>query len=276
MVAESYPFASSDDERRRLIAQGELLGPQTERLFKRAGIASGLHVLDVGAGSGDVSFLAARMVGPDGSVTGVDRDPGQVEFARQRAEAQGLDNVRFVSADFRELELASPVDAIVGRLVLMYTAAPVEALRACLRNLKADGIVAILESIYSDEGPVLIEPTDCLAAKVVDWIRAGLKYSGVQSRMGMRLFGVMRAAGLRPALDIEMTVPILQGPEGPLFPALASVVRSQIAAIVASGAATKAEIDIDTLEQRLAADAPASGVVGYFNLGHIGMWARKP
>jgi hypothetical protein len=71
-------------------------------------------------------------------------------------------------------------------------------------------------------------------------------------------------------------VPIQQGPEGELFRILTSVVRSQIPAIVASGATTAAEIDIETLEQRLIADAPPEGVVGYFNSGHVGVWARKP
>ncbi len=92
--------------------------------------------------------------------------------------------------------------------------------------------------------------------------------------MGMRLFGLMRKAGLAPSTEIDMLVPIQEGPE--LFSALASVVRSQIPAIVASGVATEAEIDIDTLEQRMIANAPADGVVGYFNLGHVGVWATKP
>ena len=70
--------------------------------------------------------------------------------------------MQFVVADFRDFELARPVDAIVGRLVLMYTAAPVEALRSCVRNLRSGGIVAFQESTYDYEGPVLIEPTDCL------------------------------------------------------------------------------------------------------------------
>jgi hypothetical protein len=94
--------------------------------------------------------------------------------------------------------------------------------------------------------------------------------------MGMRLFGLMRTAGLAPSTEIDMLVPIQEGPDGALFSALASVVRSQIPAIVASGVATEAEIDIDTLEERMIADAPADGVVGYFNLGHVGVWARKP
>ena len=92
----------------------------------------------------------------------------------------------------------------------------------------------------------------------------------------MRLFGLMRAAGLQPSTQIEMAVPIQQGPDGALFPILVALVRSQLPAIVASGIASEAEIDIETLEQRLIADAPAGGVVDYFNSGHVGVWARKP
>jgi hypothetical protein len=173
-----------------------------------------------------------------------------------------------MTADFREIVLAPAVDAIVGRLVLMYTADPLDALRRALRNLRSGGVIALQESI--------IEPLNCLAAKAAQWFRAGFKHSGVHSRMGMRLFGLMQAAGLAPTTEIDMLVPIQQGPEGALFSLLTSVVRSQIPAIVASGAATEAEIDIETLEERLIDDAPPSGVVGYFNSGHIGVWAAKP
>src|SRR5262245_30114218 len=276
MTTEFYPFASSDDERQRLIAQGELVAPLTRRLFEKAGIAAGMRVLDIGSGSGDVALLAARLVGPAGSVIGVDSDPAQVAFAAQRAKPEGHGNVRFMAADFRDIKLDHTVDAIVGRLVLMYAADPVDALRRAVRNLKSGGVIALQESIIDYDGPVFIEPPGCLAAKAVEWFRAGFKHAGVQPRMGMRLFGVMLAAGLDPSPDIEMLVPIQQGPDGALFRSLTAVVRSQIPAIVASGAATQAEIDIDTLEQRLIADAPPGGVVGYFNAGHVGVWARKP
>jgi ubiquinone/menaquinone biosynthesis C-methylase UbiE len=276
MTDERYPFQSSEDERRRLIAQAGLVAPLTERLFEKAGITSGMRVLDIGSGSGDVALLAARFVGSEGTVVGVDRDPAQVAFAAQRAKAGGLANVRFITGDFREIQLSLPVDAIIGRLVLMYAADPLDALRRALRNLRAGGVIALQESVIDYDGPVLIEPLDCLAAKAAEWFRAGFKHAGVHPRMGMRLFGLMRAAGLDPSVDVEMVVPIQQGPEGALFSILASAVRSQIPAILASGVATEAEIDIETLEERLIADAPASGVVGYFNSGHVGIWAKKP
>ena len=275
-MTEVYPFQSSDDERKRLIAQSGLVAPLTRRLFERAGITAGMRVLDIGSGSGDVALLAAQLVGPTGHVTGIDRDPAQVEFAEQRAKAQGLANVRFVTGDFREIEIIPAVDAIVGRLVLMYAADPLDAIRRALRNLRSGGVVALQESIIDYEGPVFIEPLDCLAARAAEWFRAGFKHAGVHSRMGMRLFALMRKAGLNPSTEIEMLVPIQEGPDGALFSTLASVVRSQIPAIVASGAATEAEIQIDTLEKRMIADAPADGVVGYFNLGHVSVWARKP
>lgn len=275
MTNESYPNESSEEERQRLIAQARLVGPLTKRLFERAGVAAGMSVLDIGSGPGDVALLAAEFVGSRGRVVGVDRDPAQVAFAEQRAKAGGVTQLRFMVGDFREIEVSPSVDAIVGRLVLMYTADPVDALRRAARNLKPGGVIALQESIIDYDGPVLIEPLNCLAAKVAEWFRAGFEHAGVHSRMGLRLFGVMRAAGLHPSTELEMLVPIQQGPDGSLFSILTSAVRSQIPGIVASGAATEAEIDIETLERRLIADAPAGGVVGYFTQGTVGVWATK-
>jgi len=126
------------------------------------------------------------------------------------------------------------------------------------------------------DAPVLVEPRDGLAGKVVHWITAGLAHSGLQPRLGLKLFGIMGAAGLEPSPDIEATMIVRQGPKGSLFPDLADFVRSAMPSIVASGVATEAEIDIDTLEQRLVHDAAATGVVGTIAPGFIGVWARKP
>ena len=62
----------------------------TARLLRDAGIRPGMHVLDVGSGAGDVSLIAAELVGPSGSVIGVDRDGPSVELAGRRARAAGL------------------------------------------------------------------------------------------------------------------------------------------------------------------------------------------
>jgi tRNA A58 N-methylase Trm61 len=69
----AYALGHSDRELERLISQARLYEPFTMQFFRDAGIAEGMHVLDVGCGAGDVSFLAAQIVGPSGQVVGVDR-----------------------------------------------------------------------------------------------------------------------------------------------------------------------------------------------------------
>ena len=276
MPQPTYPLLSSDHERQRLIKQAEMLSEATERLFRRAGIGPSMRVLDIGSGSGDVAFVARKLVGADGEVTGVDKDPEQVAFASQRAHALGHANVRFMTADYPSLALAEPVDAIIGRLVLVFASDPVAALAGVSRNLRRGGTVALLESNMQLDAPVLVEPRDGLAGKAAQWINAGFAHAGVQPRLGLRLFGIMKAAGLEPSPQFEAPMVVNQGPDGMLFPYLVGLVRSAIASIIASGAASADEIDIDTLEQRLVADAPATGVVGTVSAGFVGAWARKP
>src|SRR5262249_56468514 len=76
MPHETYPFNSSDTERQRLIAQNGLMTASTQRLFEKAGIASGMRVLDIGSGGGGVAFLAPGLVGPRGAVVGTPPHPG--------------------------------------------------------------------------------------------------------------------------------------------------------------------------------------------------------
>ncbi len=91
-----------------------------------------MHVLDVGCGAGDVSFLCARLVGTEGRVVGIDRSPESIALATQRAQAAGLENVTFVAGDVAPVTIDWRFDAIVGRLVLMYFADPAALLRSLL------------------------------------------------------------------------------------------------------------------------------------------------
>ena len=57
-------------ELERLNKQAALVEPFTRRFLEGAGISSGMRVLDVGCGGGDVSLLARELVGADGEVVG--------------------------------------------------------------------------------------------------------------------------------------------------------------------------------------------------------------
>jgi len=55
-----------------------------------------MRVLDVGCGSGDVTFLASELVGPSGKVIGADQALSAVQRATARAQARQIGNVQFV------------------------------------------------------------------------------------------------------------------------------------------------------------------------------------
>jgi SAM-dependent methyltransferase len=61
------------------------------------------RVLDLGCGAGLDSLVAAQMVGPEGSVMGVDMTPEMLAKARAGAEELGFDNVSFVEGEAERL-----------------------------------------------------------------------------------------------------------------------------------------------------------------------------
>ena len=63
-----YVLGHSEDELKRLIDQARFFGDLTAQVLHLAGLGPGMRVLDVGCGAGDVSFLAASIVGPQGVV----------------------------------------------------------------------------------------------------------------------------------------------------------------------------------------------------------------
>jgi SAM-dependent methyltransferase len=61
------------------------------------------RVLDLGSGAGTDSLVAAQMVGPDGSVTGIDMTPQMRAKARAAAAEMGATNVEFVEGEAEQL-----------------------------------------------------------------------------------------------------------------------------------------------------------------------------
>src|SRR5579859_7526762 len=129
MEDADYAFGRGRAEYDRLIEQAEIFRPLTERMLRNAGIGAGMHVLDIGCGAGDVSFLVSALVGPEGSVCGVDLDGDALAIAEQRRAARGIANVSFRQGDARSAGSGQLFDAAVGRFVLMFINDPTEALR---------------------------------------------------------------------------------------------------------------------------------------------------
>src|SRR5690606_21893055 len=146
MTATAYTLGHTEQELDRLISQASFFGELTEHVLGLAGLEPGMRVLDVGCGPGDVSFLAARLVGPAGVVIGVDRAEPAIAAARAGADAAGLNNVHFLVADAAEVSLDAPVDAVIGRLILMHLPDPAAVL-AHLRTLLVPGGLLVFQEM---------------------------------------------------------------------------------------------------------------------------------
>jgi 2-polyprenyl-3-methyl-5-hydroxy-6-metoxy-1,4-benzoquinol methylase len=143
--ASTYLLGHADAEVRRLLLQARLYDPYTEQALRLAGLRPGMRVLDVGCGPGDVSFVAARLVGPEGTVIGIDAADDIIELASDRATEHGLTFVRFEQTTVGDLTLDEPVDAVIGRLILMHLPDPVATLRQLAGLVRPGGFIAFSE-----------------------------------------------------------------------------------------------------------------------------------
>ena len=167
----------------------------TERLLVDAGVGAGMRVLDVGCGMGDVSLLVARLVGEQGQVLGVDRDPRPLVVARKRASELNLSRVAFAESDLSALSPEhGEFDCAVGRRVLMYQPDPVDAIRRLADALRPGGLVVFQEH-DSLMGPASRMPLP-LHERVHGWMWRTIEREGANIHMGFDLASVLEQAGL--------------------------------------------------------------------------------
>ena len=101
--------------------------------------APGSRVLDVGCGWGDTAIELARMVGPSGSVVGLDCCTSFLDYARKEARDAGVSNVSFVDADVQRYRFSPEYDFCFSRFGMMFFSSPVFAMRNIKNALKPGG-----------------------------------------------------------------------------------------------------------------------------------------
>jgi SAM-dependent methyltransferase len=255
----------------RLTLQAMILRPITERLFRQAGIKQGMRVLDLGCGPGDVSFLAAEIVGPSGSVIGIDQAPEAIALARERTRENRIRNVDFELTTIEDFSSPVQFDAVVGRYILVHQADPTAFIRHVMRFIGPNGVLALHE-VSLVRHHLRSYPPVPLWDRAGDWLIAAFNPNVPGRDAATRLVEHFTAAGLRcPSLFAEILIG--GGESSPAYAWTAETVRSLLPVLFASGIATAEEVSIETLEVRLrnaivAANAQVEGPV------QICGWAR--
>jgi SAM-dependent methyltransferase len=136
----------------------------TERMLAAAGLKPGDQVLDVAAGTGDQSILAARMVGPSGSILATDVSADMLTIAARVVQQEGLTNISTRVMDAQHLDLEdNAFDAVICRLGLMLIPHLQQALSEIKRVLKPGGKLAALVWSVPEHNPLWSLPLAVLS-----------------------------------------------------------------------------------------------------------------
>jgi ubiquinone/menaquinone biosynthesis C-methylase UbiE len=267
-----YVCGHSARELDRLEIQGAYFRDITRRFLRAAGLRAGMKVLDIGCGAGDVSLVAAAMVGRSGRVLGIDRSARAVAVARARARRSGVTQAVFRVGDFRRMR-GRPVDALVGRFVLMHQRDPAGALRGATRQVRRGGLVAMLEShlVGSTRGSHSL-PHSPTYDRVLKWMISIIRAAGAHPDMGLRLHGVFQDAGL-PGPRLWVQARGDGGRDAPVYEYIAESVRSMAPLAARLGISGLSRRDLEQMEQRLREDTERSDGVLVSPLV-VGAWSR--
>jgi ubiquinone/menaquinone biosynthesis C-methylase UbiE len=252
----TYVMGATEHERRRLLLQSSILNPLTEDFLKKAGISVGMRVLDLGCGIGDVSLIVARLVGPHGSVTGLDRDGAALEAARARADEEDLSQVTFEQTAFEDYHSEYLYDAIVGRHVLIHTPDPLGWIQKSTSLLCPGGIAAFQE--YDLSYFPRAKPELPLFHELSEYLVTLFRRVAAYADTGKRLYHWMHRVGLSPTY-CQASCLMSGGRDSPFYEWLAETLRSVTPHLEQLGIVSAADLDVDTLADRLQAEAVSRG-----------------
>ena len=140
--------------------------PVSAWMLDQAQLQPGDTVLDLAAGIGDVGFLAAELIAPNGQLVTSDFVPEMLSAAQRRAEALGVTNVRFRQIDAEAIDQpAASLDVVLCRWGYMLMTDGEAALRDTRRVLRPGGRLALAAWADADGNPWSVLPVEELIAR---------------------------------------------------------------------------------------------------------------
>ena len=192
--SDQYLLGYRELEQDRLERQALELADDSTWLFRQIGLAPGQSVVEIGCGPRGCLELLAAVVGPAGSVIGVERSPEAVERAQRLVADQSLTNVTVRNGDGRDTGLPREAfDAVTSRLVLVNVPQPEQLVAEAVSMAKAGGVVAYHEAVW----PVhTYDPPLEAWDRLYDIVQAYAEVNGIDLFIGRRVARMLREHGI--------------------------------------------------------------------------------
>lgn len=215
-------------------------------------------------------------------MVGVDRSADAVALAARRADRLGLRRAQFCTGLAESLDGplgadAAPFDAAVGRFVLEHLPDPVAVLRETAARVRRGGVIAFLEYDFTTYGLTGVDaawPPVPVYSLALQRVTAALAAAHVETRIGCKLRRISMDAGL-PEPAVTVSGRIDGGRNGPAAQMVAVVSRSLLPVMERAGIATAAEVDVDTLADRIR-EAAAAVDASLRSPDLVGAWCTLP
>ncbi len=197
---EPYALEMSPTELDRLMRLSQVYEQEVRDGFWRLGLQAGSKVIDVGCGAAGALLVLSEIVGPRGTVVGLDMNETSLRRARQMLDQRGYGHVGLVHANVNEMPASAvcppgPFDAAYCRLFLTWQSNPAETLRRIASILRPGGHIVAHEPLIVPRVPRSLPEVPAIDINW-EWLLQILQRLGGSPDIPRRYLTLCREAGL--------------------------------------------------------------------------------